>query len=75
MLIKVKVFPKSKKEEVVKKSADSFDVKVKEKPKEGLATKRVIELLSGHFKISEKSIRLKKGSRQRNKIFEIYDNS
>jgi len=71
MLIKVKVYPKSKKEEVIKKSADSFDVKVKEKPKQGLATKRVVELLAQYFEIPEKSIRLKKGAKQRNKIFEI----
>jgi len=71
MLIKVKVYPKSKKEEVIKKSEDSFDVKVKEKPKQGLATKRVVELLAEHFEISPKNVRLKKGSKQRNKIFEI----
>ena len=75
MLIKVKVYPKSKKEEVIKKSEDSFEAKVKEKPKQGLATQRVVELLARHFGISEKNVRLKKGAKQRNKIFEIYDNS
>jgi len=71
MLIKVKVYPKSKQEELIKKSADSFDVKVKEKPKDGLANKKVFELLARHFNVSAKSIRLKKGSKQQNKIFEI----
>jgi uncharacterized protein YggU (UPF0235/DUF167 family) len=32
MLIKTKIFPNSRKEEVIKKSEDSFEVKVKEKP-------------------------------------------
>jgi len=72
MLIKVKVYPKAKKDEVIEKSKDSFEVKVKEKPKQGLANKKAIELLALYFGIPEKSIRLKKGSKQRNKIFEIY---
>lgn len=71
MLVKVKVYPKSKKEEVVKKSEDSFEVKVKEKPRASRANKKVFELLAEYFGISAKSIRLKKGSKQRNKIFEI----
>lgn len=71
MLIKVKVFPKSKKQEVIKKSADSFEVKVKEKPIAGLANKRVCELLAEHFGVLSGCVKLKKGARQRNKIFEI----
>lgn len=35
MLIKVKVFPNSKKSQILKKSEDSFEVKVKEKPIKG----------------------------------------
>jgi hypothetical protein len=71
MLIKVKVFPSSKKEEIVKKAEDSFEVKVKEKPQKGQANKRVSEILSSYFKIPESKIRLIKGARQKNKIFEI----
>lgn len=71
MLIKVKVYPKSKKEELQKKSADSFDIKIKEKPEHGLANKKVFELLARYFNVPVKNIRLKKGSKQRNKIFEV----
>jgi len=73
MLIKVKVFPNSKKEEVIKKSEDSFEVKVREKPERGLANKAVIDALSLYFKIPSLRVRLIKGFRQRNKIFEIKD--
>jgi len=73
MLIKVKVFPNSKKEEVIKKSEDSFEVKVKAKPEKGIANKEVIRLLSVYFKIPESKIRLIKGFKERNKIFEIKD--
>jgi len=73
MLIKVKVFPNSKKEEVIKRSEDSFEVKVKAKPEKGMANKEVVKLLSVYFKIPESKIRLIKGFKERNKIFEIKD--
>lgn len=71
MLIKVKVFPNSKKEEIIKKSEDSFKVKTKERSERGLASKAVVEALSYHLRIPKSKIRLIKGSRKRNKIFEI----
>lgn len=71
MLIKVKVFPNSKKEEIIRKSEDSFEVKAREKPKMGMANRRVVEILGSYFKTPEAKIRLVKGAKQRNKIFEI----
>ncbi len=71
MLIKVKVFPSSKREEVIKKSEDSFEVKIKEKPEKGRANREVVKVLGSYFKISESKIRLIKGFKKRNKIFEI----
>ena len=71
MLIKVKVFPNSKKEEIIKKSEDSFEVKVKEKPEKGRANKEVVRVLSCYFKIPESKIKLIKGFKKRNKIFEV----
>ena len=70
-LIKVKVFPNSKKEEITKKSNDNFGIKVMEKPVKGLANDAVISSLSSYFKTSKSKIRLIKGFKQRNKIFEI----
>lgn len=71
MLIKVKVFPGSKKEEVIKKSDDSFEVRVKARPVKGEATWETIVALARYFKIPSSAIRLVKGAKQRNKIFEI----
>jgi len=70
-LIKVKVFPNSKEEEIIKKSEDSFEVKVRERPVKGLANKAVIGALSFYFKVPASQVRLVKGFRERNKIFEI----
>ena len=71
MLIKVKVFPNSKNGEIIKKSEDSFEVKVKAKPIKGRANREVKKVLTSYFKISESRIKLIKGFKQRNKIFEI----
>ena len=71
MLIKIKVFPNSKEEEVIRKSEDSFEVKVRAEPIRGLANRAVIDALSLYFKIPPSRIRLVRGFRERNKIFEI----
>ena len=69
MLIRVKVFPKSKEEKIIKKAKDKFEIKVREEAKRGEATKKVIKIISSYFPGSE--VRMIKGSRERSKIFEI----
>ncbi len=71
MLVKVKVFPSSKNREIVKKSGDSFEIKVKEKPKNNEANLAVFDVLAEYFHIKHSQIRLIKGAKERNKIFEI----
>ncbi len=73
MIIRVKVFPNSKKDEIVKIFENFFEIKVKAKPLMGEANKKVIEILSNYFKISESKIRILKGFKERNKIFELYE--
>ncbi len=75
MLIKVKVTTNSKKEEVIQKSADSFQVKVKAKPIEGEANIAVAEALASFLKLPENKVQLVRGSKTRNKIFEIYESN
>jgi len=75
MLIKVKVFPSSGKEEIIKKNQDSFEIWVKEKPIQGQANRAVISALAGYLKIPQENIRLIKGFKQRNKIFEINESN
>lgn len=71
MLIKVKSHPSSRKEEIVKKEKDSFEIKIKEKPERGEANKRIKELLSEYFNIPLRKISLIKGAKQKSKIFDI----
>lgn len=71
MLIKVKVSPNSKKEEIIEKLKNSFNIKVKEKPIQGKANKAVINVLSLYYKIPKDKIKIVKGLKSRNKIFEV----
>jgi uncharacterized protein YggU (UPF0235/DUF167 family) len=71
MFLKVKVFPNSKKEEIIKKLEDEFEIKVKEKAERGEANKRVKEVLARYLNISEEKLILIRGAKQRNKIFKI----
>lgn len=75
MLIKVKVFTNSKKEEVIQKSADSFQVKVRAKPIQGQANIAVTRALASFLKLPTNKVRLIRGSKTRNKLFEIYESS
>jgi uncharacterized protein YggU (UPF0235/DUF167 family) len=72
MLVKVKVFPASKKREVVR-DGDRFKVRVKEKAENREANKAAVKALASFLGISEKKIRIAKGSKKQNKIFEIHD--
>jgi uncharacterized protein (TIGR00251 family) len=71
MSIKVKFFAGCKKDEIFKKKDDEFEVKVKEKAEEGRANRAVIKVIANYFKVGESRIKLVKGFKQRNKIFEI----
>jgi len=71
MLIKVKAYPSAGKKEIIKKEEDSFEIWIKEKPIQGQANRAVISVLVKYLNIDRTKIRLIKGGKTRNKIFEI----
>lgn len=73
MFIRIKVFTGVKEQGITEKRKDSFEIRVKEKPVAGRANAAVIRVLSSYFGIQERRIRMIKGFKQRNKIFEISD--
>jgi uncharacterized protein (TIGR00251 family) len=68
LLIKVKVFAGCKRDEIIKKKNDEFEVRVKEKAEEGRANRAVIKVLANYFKIDESMIRLIKSLKDRNRF-------
>ncbi|PIP17238.1 MAG: hypothetical protein COX44_01060 [Candidatus Portnoybacteria bacterium CG23_combo_of_CG06-09_8_20_14_all_37_13] len=70
MLIRVKVFPNSKKQ-LVEKKEGNFEVWVKERPIKGQANRAVIDALAEYFGCPRENVKLIGGFRERNKAFEI----
>jgi uncharacterized protein YggU (UPF0235/DUF167 family) len=73
MLVKVRVFPCSKEEKVAQTGPDAFNVNVREKPENGLANARTVELLAFYFAVPSGKVRLIKGAHESHKIFDIKD--
>ena len=71
--IKVKVHPKSKKNNIKKIKNDQFELWIKEKAERGMANQATTTLLAEHLQIPVKKLRLIKGAHQKNKIFQIID--
>jgi len=71
MLIKIKVFPGEKKRKVIKKAENRFEIRVKAKPQEGQANREVVQLLADYFQVSGERVKLLRGTKRRNKTFEI----
>jgi uncharacterized protein YggU (UPF0235/DUF167 family) len=71
MYIKVKVQAGSKKELVVKKTADTYNISVKEKAERNMANKKVIEIMANLLGLSIKDIRIISGHQSPSKILSI----
>lgn len=71
MYLKVKVYTNAKKDEVIKKSEDSYIIYTKEKAVQGKANNAVMEILSTILHVPQGKLCMIKGSKQSNKIFEL----
>lgn len=70
MFLKVKVHPGSKKNEVLSREADRFEVYVRAKPVDGKANEAMLDLLSEYLQSPRSRLRLVRGAASRNKIVE-----
>ena len=70
MYIKVIAHPKSRKEEVIKKTDTRFEVWVKEPAERNLANERIIEIIKMHFPTS-KQVRIINGHNSPSKLLSI----
>ena len=71
MYIKVRVYPKSKKESFVKIADNKFEIRVKEKAERNLANKRVTELVADHFEIEPKKVKIVSGHHSPSKMLSV----
>jgi hypothetical protein len=70
MILRIKVFPKSKREEVVT-DEKTLKVFVKEPADKGKANKAVVKLLSNYFNTTSDKIRILSGMKTSSKIVEV----
>ncbi len=71
MLIRIRVSPNAREARVVKVSEGDYEVKVDEKAEGGQANKRLVEILSKHFKVPKSRILIVRGTKSRDKMVEI----
>lgn len=71
MYIKVKAYPKSKREEVIQTSENRFEIKVKEKAEMNMANKKIIELVARHFGVVEGKVKIVNGHQSPSKLLSI----
>lgn len=70
--IKVKVLPKSSRNQIIGREGDLFKVKLTSPPVEGKANKALIELLAKRLGIAKKRIEIISGKRSRLKSILIH---
>ncbi len=74
MKIRIKVTPRSSKNEIVGELPDgTFKIKLKAPPVDGEANVELIKFLSKEWKIPKSNIKILKGQTSRNKLIEITD--
>jgi len=70
-LIKIKVIPRAKQNEITELPDGNFKVKLKAPPVDGKANEALVEFLSEEWGVTKSNIRIVKGEKGRNKIVEI----
>ncbi|MFA5652214.1 MAG: DUF167 domain-containing protein [Candidatus Paceibacterota bacterium] len=71
MYIKIKVTTDTKREEIVKKTKDHFEISVKEPAERNMANKRVLELVREYLKVYNGKVRIVSGHHSSSKIISI----
>ena len=70
-LVKIKVLPRSSKNQIIKLSDDSFKIKLTATPVDGEANKKLIAFLSKEWKIPKSKIEIVRGLTSKNKTVGI----
>jgi len=73
MYIKAVVATGAKRESILAKSANHFEISVKEKAERNMANKKVIELLAHYFKVPVGKVRIVNGHHYSHKLLVVED--
>ncbi len=70
-LLKIKVKPNSKQQNIQQEADGSFTVHLKSPPVDGKANEELIKLLAAEFDVPKSAITIKSGLSSRNKLVEV----
>jgi hypothetical protein len=73
MLIKLKVIPGAKKNEIVEHAGSFMRVKISAQPEKGKANRELIKFLAEYLKVPKLAIEIKSGLTQREKFLEVQE--
>ncbi len=71
MYIKVRAYPKAKKERFIQKTETEFEAHVKEPAERNLANGRIVELVREHYGVSTGKVRIITGHRSPVKMLSV----
>ncbi len=71
MFIRVKAYPQAKKEKLIQKGENHFEIYVKEKAERNQVNKKIQEILAKHFQKKENQIHIISGHKRSSKIIEL----
>ena len=69
--IHILAHPKSRREEILKKDENTYEIWVREAPEEGKANQAILRLLSRHLGVPRSRFLIRSGLRSKNKWIEI----
>ena len=71
MMLKIRVAPRSSKNEIIKMPDGTLKIKLHAPPVEGAANEELIKLLSEEYDTSKSNIKIIKGAKGKNKIVSL----
>jgi len=71
MYVRVRVFPGSKKERILKTADGRYEMQVKEPAEQNLANKRIRQLLASEYDVNDSNVRIVSGHQSQTKIFDV----
>ena len=71
MYIKVRVIAGSKKEEVILEKPNYFKIFVREKAKQNMANKRILEIVAGEYCLKPAQVRIVSGHHSPSKLLSV----
>ena len=71
MIIRVRVIPESRREEVQELTPDHLIIRVKEKAEDNRVNNRLINLLAARFEVLTRDVRIVTGPHATSKLFDI----